>query len=514
MAGHQASVEHGSHTTTKDDLLAALPDMIFRVGPGDVYLEFHGGERDLAVPPDQFLGRRVEEVLPGPLAELFREASARARQTGQLQVVEYELPPGSGHHFEARAVLAGQADVVYVVRNVTERRQAEAALRQALVDRAELERRLAQADRLSALGTLAAGVAHEINNPLTYVRGSLELVAEAVAAVGLASQTSMGLLEALEDARGGVERIRRAVQGLQAFAAPQGRARTTLALPALAEKAAALVMNEVRHRARFVLQDEGAPPVHADEGGLVQVLVNLLLNAAQAIRPGHQAENEIRVVVRAVDGRAVVEVRDSGEGIPPEHLSRIFDPFFTTREPGVGSGLGLSICHAITRAHEGTLAVESAPGQGTVVRLSLPAAPRPEQAPAASAPAVRPRVLVVDDEPRVLATTARLLRGEFEVEVEGDGRAALERIRAGARYDAILCDLMMPNLTGMAFHQALASQAPDLAPRCAFLTGGAFTEEARRFLEALPDRTMEKPFEVEALRAMVRRLASGPAGRA
>ncbi len=510
MGGRDQREQDESHTTTRDDLLAALPDMIFRVGPGDVFLEFHGGERDLAMPPGQFLGRRVSEVMPGPLADLFQAASARARETGQLQLVEYELPPGSGHHFEARAVRAGQADVVYVVRNVTERRQAEAALRQAVTERAELTRRLAQADRLSALGTLAAGLAHELNNPLTYVRGSLELVAEAVATVGLPPQTSAGLLEALEEARGGVERIRRAVQGLQAFAAPQGRARATLALPPLVDKAAALVMNEVRHRARFVRQDEGAPPVHADEGGLVQVLVNLLLNAAQAIRPGREAENEIRVVTRAAEGRAVLEVRDTGEGIAPEHLARVFDPFFTTREPGVGSGLGLSICHAIATAHAGTLAVESAPGKGTVVRLSLPPAPAAAASGAgAAAERRRRRVLVVDDEPKVLATTARLLRAEFDVEVEGDGRAALERIRAGARYDVILCDLMMPNMTGMAFHQALLGQAPDLARRCAFLTGGAFTEEARRFLEARPELAMEKPFEVEALRALVRRVAGG-----
>jgi len=509
MAGLDERAADGAHPTTRDDLLAALPDMIFRVGPGDLLLEFHGGERDLAMPPEQFLGRRIAEVVPPPLAEQFAEAAARARQGGAVQVLEYQLPPGSGPHFEARAARAGRADVVFVIRNVTERRQAEVALHQALQDRAELERRLAQADRLSALGTLAAGVAHEINNPLTYVRGSLELVAEAVAAVGLPGQTTAGLLEALEEARGGVERIRRAVQGLQAFAAPQGRARATLALPALVERAGALVMNEVRHRARFVVQDEGAPPVHADEGGLVQLLVNLLLNAAQAIRPGGEAENEIRVVTRTAGDRAVLEVHDTGEGIAPDHLSRVFDPFFTTREPGVGSGLGLSICHAIATAHAGQLTVESVRGKGTVVRLSLPAASPAQLAAARTGPATRPRVLVVDDEPKVLATTARLLKSEFDVDVAGDGRAALQRIQGGASYDAILCDLMMPNMTGMAFHQALSGQAPELARRCGFLTGGAFTEDARRFLEAQPGRVMEKPFEPAELRALVRRLAAG-----
>lgn len=200
---------------------------------------------------------------------------------------------------------------------------------------------------------------------------------------------------------------------------------------------------------------------------------------------------------------------DTGEGIEPEHLPRVLEPYFTTRSPGAGSGMGLSICHAIVDAHAGTLSVQSTPGKGTVVKVLLPAAEGAAAAPgpgrAAAAP--RRRVLVVDDEPRVLATTARLLRAEFDVDVAGDGRAALERIRGGGRYAAILCDLMMPNMTGMAFHEALRQEAPDLADRCAFLTGGAFTAEARRFLEAWPERTLEKPFEVAALRDLVRRLA-------
>jgi signal transduction histidine kinase len=496
------------HATTRDDLLAALPDMIFRVGADGTFLEFRGGDRDLALPPEQFLGRPVREVMPAALADLLLGAAARAQDTGQLQLVEYQMPPGSGRHFEARVVLGGGGrDTVFVVRNVTEQRQAEARLRLALEERADLERRLASSDRLAALGTLAAGVAHELNNPLTWVRGGLELVAEGVRGSSLPAAELAPLLEALDDARNGVERIRRTVQGLQAFAAPQGRPRVVLTLPEVVEKAAALVMNEVRHRARFVRQDEGAPPVRVDEGGLVQVVVSLLVNSAQSIGPGREDQNEIRVVTRADGGRAVLEVRDTGHGIAPEHLPRVFDPFFTTRGPGVGIGLGLSICHAIATTHGGTLAAESAPGRGATVRLTLPAAAA-AAAPAGAA-AGRRRVLVVDDEPRVLATTARLLRAEFDVEVAGDGHAALERIRGGARYDAILCDLMMPHMTGMDFHAALSDHAPDLAARCAFLTGGAFTDEARRFLEAVPDRTLEKPFEVSALRAVVRRLAGG-----
>jgi len=675
--------------TSKDDLLAALPDMIFRVSGDEIFLEFHGGEQDLALPPEQFLGRKVREVIPGPVAELLLAAAVRARATKQLQVAEYELPPASGHFFEARVVTASHGDSLFVIRNITEGRKAETALRQATVlleavasvqaefisgtapevfdrmlalalrltgsafgvvgevvpgpdgrpslhvhaltdiawdeptrsylrehadrgldfanldsllgaalvtgtavvandpahdprsaglpsghprlhaflgapllyagrlvgmigvanrpggyddaltawldpffnacasliearraetrrraaelERAELERRLTLTDRLSSLGTLAAGMAHEINNPLAFVGANLELVAEALRAPELPPLAAAGALEAVEDARVGADRIRRIVQGLQAFAAPDRRARVTLTLPSVVEKAAALVMNEIRHRARFVREDAGAPAVHADEGGLTQLLVNLLLNAAQAIAPGCEAANEIRVVTRTEGGRAVLEVRDTGEGIPPAHLERIFDPFFSTRGPGVGTGLGLSICHAIATAHGGDLSVESSPGTGTVVRLRLPPAEAPRVTPepmgAAEAPS-RSRVLVIDDEPLVLATTARVLQSEFETEALGDAREALARIGAGVRYGAILCDLMMPNMTGMAFYQALCQVAPELAARCAFLTGGAFTDDARRFLETVPGRTVEKPFDVSALRDLVRRLAS------
>ncbi len=503
----------GPPTTTPDDLLAVLPDMIFRVGRDGVFREFHGGTGELLLPPDAFLGRPARQVLPADLADLLLAAGERAHRSGRLQLVEYELPPGSGKHFEARVVRGSSGeDAVYVVRDVTEQRRAQARLAESQRERAGLEERLTRQDRLAALGRLAAGVAHDLNNPLTWVRGGLDQVAEGLRAAGLPAAEAAPLLEALEEARGGVERIRRTVQGLQAFAAPQGRPRATLPLARLADRAAALVLHEVRHRARFVRQDEGAPAVHVDEGGLVQLVVSLLLNSAQAIEAGHEAEHEIRVVTRTDGERAVLEVRDTGVGIAPEHLPRIFDPYFTTGGPGAGAGLGLSICHAIAEAHQGTLAVESAPGQGTVVRLTLPAAgttsPGVAPGPAGAAPGVAAqRVLVVDDEPKVLATAARLLRGEFEVEVAGDGASALERIRAGASYHAILCDLMMPNLTGMEFHAVLARQAPDLARRCAFLTGRAFTDEARRFLATVPDRVLEKPFDVAALRALVRRLA-------
>jgi CheY-like chemotaxis protein len=208
----------------------------------------------------------------------------------------------------------------------------------------------------------------------------------------------------------------------------------------------------------------------------------------------------------------VLEVRDTGRGVAPEVLPRVFDPFFTTRGPGAGSGLGLPVCHAIVTAHGGDIAIESEPGRGTLVRVELPAAApeRPaEPAPQGGHAGGRRRVLVVDDEPLVLATVARLLQPELEVDGVTDAREALARLEGGARYDAVLCDLMMPGLTGMAFHDALAARWPELAGRCGFVTGGAFSDEARDFVERRPGRTLEKPFEAGALRALVRRLADG-----
>jgi CheY-like chemotaxis protein len=207
-------------------------------------------------------------------------------------------------------------------------------------------------------------------------------------------------------------------------------------------------------------------------------------------------------------------VKDSGAGIPQRLLGRIFDPFFTTKAPGIGTGLGLSICHSIVTSMGGRIEVESAPGQGTTFRVLLPpTADLPAAPPKAPPPAkvARGKLLVVDDEPLVGLALKRALQREHDVTVLQSGRVALERLRAGEQYDALVSDLLMPDCTGMELYEAVAALSPALAERTIFLTGGAFTEGAREFLARPGIRSLEKPFDVDLLRAAVRELVADKA---
>jgi two-component system, cell cycle sensor histidine kinase and response regulator CckA len=243
------------------------------------------------------------------------------------------------------------------------------------------------------------------------------------------------------------------------------------------------------------------------------VFINLLVNAAQSFPEGRTERNEIRVLTGTLpDGRALAEVHDTGPGIPPEILGRIFDPFFTTKAVGVGTGLGLSICHGIVTGLGGELTVQSDAQSGTVFRVVLAAAPVVTAAETKLAVSVRPHpgghasVLIVDDDPMVARTLARVLRGH-EITVTTNGREALELLMTGRRFDVILCDLMMPVMTGMELHAQLGEKLPHLVESIIFLTGGAFTPAGRTFLDTVTNECLEKPFDARNLRAVVQRTA-------
>ena len=388
----------------------------------------------------------------------------------------------------------------------------------------EMQARLALASRMASVGTLAAGVAHEINNPLGWLLANLD-EAQAV----LRDSADPRLTEAaglLARAREGAERVRSIVRDLGAFSRPGGDESQRADLRAVVESSAAMTSNEIRHRARLVMNVPASlPSVAGDPSRLGQVFVNLLVNAAHAIPEGQAARHEIRVSAGQEDpagnGPVWVEVADTGPGIAPEVLPRIFDPFFTTKRVGEGSGLGLSICMGIVRGLGGEIRVESTPGAGTRFRVVLPAA-LPSAFPAAI-PAAEPvkvasgrraRVLVVDDEPLFAEAAGRLLAREHDVDVVNGGHAALRRIQEGQRYDVIVCDLMMPDLTGMALHDSLRISAPEQRDCMILLTGGAFTDAAREFIANTDLPTVEKAFATEQLLPAVRsRLASTPGKR-
>jgi len=417
------------------------------------------------------------------------------------------------HQLPSRLGVAGRTfEISY--RAIVEQGSAPAVFTRMLVVISDItmRARLMVSDRMASLGTLAAGIAHEINNPLAYVTGNLEAMAETLeTAQGASTAVDCEALgAALRDARDGAERVRKIVHGLRSFSRSEAEKRVPIALSGVLEAAIRLTGNEVRHRAQLVRELRPTPLVVADDGRLTQVFINLLVNAAHAIPAGRSDENCITVRTRSDDqGRAVIEIEDTGKGMTPEVQARVFDPFFTTKGVGEGTGLGLSICHGIVIGLGGQISLESAPERGTVVRIVLPASTEaPATPPASDASPVttdhrRYRVMLVDDEPQVAHTMERLLRRDYDVTVALCGREAMEHITNHLRFDAIVSDVMMPNMTGIELIGELQRVAPDQAQRFIFLSGGAFTTQTRERLDQLGARQLEKPVTAKELRACV-----------
>ena len=391
------------------------------------------------------------------------------------------------------------------------------------------QRRLLHVERLAAVGQLAAGLAHEINNPaaflaanLTTLRGHARVLAEFVARTAAAGgdrhleQVVEEVRDIAEDNLEGVRRISAVARSLLEFARVEaGRVEPTR-LDEVAEEACALAAHEVGSRARLVKQLEPVPPLAADRAKLVQLATNLLVNAAHSLPEGEAEGHEISVSTGVEDGRAVLRVCDHGEPIPAGLEDRVFEPFFTLHPRGRTTGLGLYLAHEIVRGHGGELRCTSCPMAGTAFEAWLPLqtglALTAPPAPAAAAPKARPRVLLVDDEPSLLAAYQRLLAEGFEVVVAGGGRQALELLDRDSAFDAVVCDIMLPDVDGPAVWQHLERHHPELARRTAFCTAGAFTARSMAFAESMRDRLLGKPVDPEALGQLVARLGRAGGG--
>jgi signal transduction histidine kinase len=250
-----------------------------------------------------------------------------------------------------------------------------------------MQAQLVVSDRLAAVGTLAAGVAHEINNPLAFVLSNLSFLCGELHGVAreLPHGRTAEMEEVLREAMDGAHRVRQIVRDLRTFSRGDDEVATTVNLQAVLESAITMARGELKMRAQIVREYRDVPQVEGNEGRYGQVFLNLLINAAQAIAPGKPDQNEVRLVLREAGERVIIEVRDTGSGMSPEVRARIFDPFFTTKPVGEGTGLGLSICHGIITGFGGEITVESEEGRGSTFRVSLPVA-KGSRAPPPAAP--------------------------------------------------------------------------------------------------------------------------------
>ena len=392
---------------------------------------------------------------------------------------------------------------VVIFRDVTEHRR--------------LQQRLLLSERLASIGTMAAGTAHEINNPLAAVLGNMTFASEqleridgmlrALPGTSAVLEEVTALKDAVVDAAGAAEHVRRIVEDIRKFARAGTADRRVLDLPEVLDSAIALTDSQVRQHARLSRQYRTTPLVAANEGQLVQVFTNLLMNGAQAIAAGGEADKLIEISTRTDErGNAVIEVHDTGCGIAAADLPRIFEPFFSTKASHRGVGLGLSISHAIVASLGGELTVDSQQGNGSTFRVLLPEAAGVGRQPAAAkveAAPKRARVLVIDDDESVGRVVVRVLGQLHDVSAEADPQRALDRVRGGDTFDVIFCDLMMPGLSGIDVHAAILASHPEQAKRMVFLTGGSVTPRATQFLASVANPTVAKPFTVDGLRALV-----------
>jgi signal transduction histidine kinase len=479
----------------------------------------------------------LEEKLPEVDGfEVCRRVRADAR-TGRPPVV-FLIRPQGGAESRSRALEMGAADVIaqpvewpeLVARIGSVLRGkaradggGPAAFAPAQSEDLDREGRRLQSEKLASLGMLAAGVAHEINNPAAFVvantealGGLLRLIDEKLRDDGAAAR-KLGLKELVfeamaivQESKEGMARIQRIVRDLHAFSRVDDDHGGVTDVNVAIESALTMLRNELRYRAQVVRTLEATQPVRLGSARLGQVLLNLVINAAHALREDELPRN--RITVRSYDqqDQVVIEVEDNGPGIAPEILPRVFEAFFTTKPAGLGTGLGLSITREIVRSAGGEIAAEAQPGRGALFRVRLPVGAGAPLAPvAAVVPARRRyRLMAIDDEPLLLRAYRRIFIDHHDIELCLGGADALALLETDRAFDVILCDLQMPELSGVELYHTICRRWPELERRFIVTTGGAFSPESRAFLEREQVECVNKPFQLEEILEVIDRRAS------
>jgi len=484
-------------------VLDGTPDMIVGIDDRGRINEFNrGAERLTGIDAAEAVGRPFVEVLP------FRDRPARLadRADDTLERGEVELEDRSGRLLELSLVtspLLGPggkaAGQVCIGRDVTELRR--------------VERSLAQAERLSSLGEVVAGVAHELNNPLSGVVGYAELLR--------LHSSDDGQVRDLERILDSARRCQRIVHNLLSFSRKHPLERKVQDLNQCICRILELKEYQLRsaHIEPVLELDTELPPASFDFHQIEQVVLNLINNAEQAIRSTGK-DGRIVLRTRARNGFIYLEVEDDGPGVADHIRDRIFDPFFTTKEVGQGTGLGLSVSYGIVQEHGGTIRLrKSGDRGGACFELGLPVARgriEPEAGQTDPTPEPPPstlrgrRILVAEDEPVVLDLFTRILRDEgAQVTIARDGEEAWECM-ASCDFDLVVTDIRMPNMDGQRLYEKVAEERPEMLRRFVFATGDIVRKETLGFLERLPNRILTKPLQVETVRRVLGRALAAP----
>ncbi|MCH9684309.1 MAG: PAS domain-containing protein [Deltaproteobacteria bacterium] len=380
---------------------------------------------------------------------------------------------------------------------------------QDVTERKRLQERVAQSERMATVGTLAAGVAHEINNPLTWVIANLDALAR------IHDDTRQGRLDdpeqlakMIEEAQEGADQVKRIVRDLLTYSRSRSECLEAVDVEQALDIAVNIATNQIKYRAHLVRDYGHVPAVVADQSRLTQVFVNLLINAAQAIPERRRREGVIELRTRVVpDGRVCVEVVDNGLGIPDAVQARVFDPFYTTKPVGVGTGLGLSISSNIISSFHGEIRIDSEEGEGTRVGVLLPVTPEAGiREPEGDLDLERPRVLVMDRDERLGRSLFRMLpTAEYDVVSLRNGRDALSLISGGDSVSMIVCDMELADMSGLDFLQRIRQVAPNLSERVAFVVHHE-PDHIRADLDKRGLPWIERPLQPSMIRDLVERL--------
>ncbi|HEX4477370.1 MAG TPA: ATP-binding protein [Polyangiaceae bacterium] len=438
----------------------------------------------------------------------------------------------------------GEKRVLYILRDVSHRVERESELARAYQSLKDAQAKLVHSGKLAAIGQIAGGVAHEVNNPATFILTNLRVMRESVAVLRrslsrlrreLSGDTGLlptkqsvvdailaeGELETLlrdvnemvDDNLSGIERIASIVKDLRMFSRIERDDVQEVRVNDIVDVACNLAYADIRHRARLIKQLTKLPPVLGEPGKLAQVFTNLLLNAAQAIEEGAANQNEIRVSTYREGTRIiVVAIEDTGASISEDARARMFEPFSMTKSDH-GAGLGLSLCADIVRLHGGTIDVACLPDRGTRFVVRLPAqsggdsSPPPDEKPSgpSSQASRRARILVIDDDLAVLRAYRRMLSARHDVVLASGGAEGIAVLEKDDAFDLILCDVMMPQVDGPMVYEALSSRFPDVLKRLVFCSGGAFTSRAKEFLASVENAFLAKPIDPVALEEVIER---------
>jgi len=384
-----------------------------------------------------------------------------------------------------------------------------------ITERKKMEQQLRQTEKLTALGQLVAGVAHELNNPLAVVMGYSQILCQLPS---IEERVRKDLLKVLHES----DRAAKIVRNLLTFARPREPHMVVIDVNRLVSEA--LETREIQLAGAHVQivrrLTPNLPPTMADPSQIEQVLANLVTNAVQALAD-HPGPHVIAAITEQRNGKLRVTITDNGPGIPPQILSKIFDPFFTTKGPGKGTGLGLSICYSIMEEHKGRIWVESELGRGSRFFIELPVVECPYQANVPAVPAeereidpeaAQRRLLIVDDEPGIVDVLKEVLgTSGYRIETASNGAEALARI-ASQPYDLIISDLCMPEMGGEKLYRMIGERFPQLQDRIVFVTGDTVSPTSRRFLDETGAPWLSKPFNIREIeRLVVRILRAEPA---